>query len=95
MVGGAANSSHWPSILANITGIPIQVPGYNNWPALGAALLAGVGIGLFDDIETGLNHFNKPMIEINPDKNLMVMYEEKFAGYKTACTRVRQIPFGN
>jgi sugar (pentulose or hexulose) kinase len=95
MVGGAANSSHWPSILANITGITIQLPGYNNWPALGAALLAGVGIGLFDDIETGLHHFNKPIIEINPNENLMVMYEEKFSDYKTACTQLRQIPFGN
>jgi xylulokinase len=94
MVGGGANSPHWPTILANIIGVPIQLPDYDKWPALGAALLAGLGIKLFGNIETGLTHFNKPMIEINPDANLMLRFEEKFATYKTACNRVQQIPFG-
>lgn len=94
MVGGAANSTHWPEILANITGVPIQLPRYDNWPALGAALLAGVGIGLFSDFKAGLNHFNKSAIEINPNKNLIAQYDEKFAAYIAACTQFRQISSG-
>jgi sugar (pentulose or hexulose) kinase len=43
MVGGAAQSPYWPQILADITNLPIQLPQYDAWPALGAAILAGVG----------------------------------------------------
>jgi xylulokinase len=93
MVGGGANSPHWPVILANIIGVPIQLPAYDHWPALGAALLAGLGIGWFEDIEAGLTRFNKPMVEIHPDASWMVRCEEKFATYKAACNRVQQIPF--
>ncbi|MCA9948836.1 MAG: hypothetical protein KDE48_04275, partial [Anaerolineales bacterium] len=48
MVGGAAQSPHWPTILADVTNIPIRLPQYHNWPALGAAVLAGVGCGAFE-----------------------------------------------
>lgn len=88
MVGGAANSPHWPAIIANITGIPIQLPVYDNWPALGAALLAGVGAGLFDSIGTGLAHFKKPARNIEPDEQLMALYEENFKVYQAYCSRI-------
>jgi len=94
MVGGAANSPHWPAILANITGIPIRLPSYDYWPALGAALLAGVGVGLFKNIEAGLAHFGKPTRKIEPDDKLMALYAENFAVYQAACSQVRQIPTG-
>ena len=60
MVGGAARSSHWPGILANAAGVPIRLPLYDNWPALGAAVLAGFGAGLFEKFEDGVRHFRKP-----------------------------------
>ena len=48
MVGGAARSPYWPNILANVTGVPINLPQYDNWPALGGAVLAGVGCGVYE-----------------------------------------------
>jgi xylulokinase len=95
MVGGAANSPHWPAILANITGIPIRLPSYDNWPALGAALLAGVGVGSFENIGAGLTHFGKLVTDIEPDDDWVTFYTENFAAYQAACTQVRQIPTGN
>jgi xylulokinase len=92
MVGGAANSSHWPEILANITGTPIRLPAYDNWPALGAALLAGVGVGVFQNIEAALLHFGRPVRQIEPAAEWIAFYEENFAVYQTACVSVRQIP---
>ncbi len=59
MVGGAAQSPLWPIILANVTGIPIQLPQYDNWPALGAAILAGYGVGVFESYGAGLENFQK------------------------------------
>ncbi len=82
MVGGAAQSPYWPSILANITNLPIQIPDYDNWPALGAAILAGVGCGLFTDIKSAVELFKKPSIEILPDQIIREKYDQGFERYK-------------
>ena len=82
MVGGAAQSPYWPSILANITDLPIQIPDYDNWPALGAAILAGVGCGVFTDIKSAVELFNKPSIEILPDRHIQEKYDQGFERYK-------------
>jgi xylulokinase len=95
MVGGAANSSHWPLILANITGLPISLPDYDNWPALGAAVLAGVGVGLFENIVEGLVQLRKPVRELQPDSESMVLYNENFEMYKTYCATGRQLSKGH
>jgi hypothetical protein len=46
----------WPHIVAGVTALPLSLPrpcpeehrGGQHWPAVGAAILAGVGIGAFD-----------------------------------------------
>jgi xylulokinase len=46
-VGGAANSRVWTQIKADITGKTIHVPLSDQATTLGAALLAGVGVGVY------------------------------------------------
>jgi sugar (pentulose or hexulose) kinase len=82
MVGGAAQSPHWPAILADVLGIPIDVPQYDNWPALGAAILAGVGLGLFENIEDGQERFQKSAQHVAPDESLQSFYDASFMTYK-------------
>jgi len=48
MVGGAAKSPVWPKIVEEMTGIGVTVGGRSEG-ARGAALLAGVGMGLYRD----------------------------------------------
>jgi autoinducer 2 (AI-2) kinase len=50
IVGGASRSFLWPQILADINGIPIKVPVVKESPALGAAMCAGVGTGVYRDL---------------------------------------------
>ncbi|HIP70957.1 MAG TPA: hypothetical protein EYH05_06135, partial [Anaerolineae bacterium] len=82
MVGGAAQSPHWPQILADVTGIPIRLPAYDNWPALGTAVLAGVGIGAFESIADGLARFQKPARDVLPDAEMRGRYDEMFGLYQ-------------
>jgi sugar (pentulose or hexulose) kinase len=82
MVGGATQSPLWPTILANVTGIPIQLPQYDNWPALGAAILAGCGVGVFKDLAYGLEKFQKSQTEIIPQEELINQYERSFQKYQ-------------
>ena len=48
-MGGASNSVLWTQIKADVTGRRMQVPGSDTATALGAALLAAVGCGVYRD----------------------------------------------
>ncbi|MFT4106072.1 MAG: autoinducer-2 kinase [Lacrimispora sp.] len=48
--GGASNSPLWAQILSDVLGLPVKVPKVKEATALGAAILAGHGIGMFEDI---------------------------------------------
>lgn len=48
-MGGAANSELWVQIYADVTGCSISVPTSDTATTLGAALLAGVGVGLYEN----------------------------------------------
>jgi xylulokinase len=49
--GGGARSDIWRQIQADIFGYPLSTIGIDEGPALGAALLAGVGSGLYRSVE--------------------------------------------
>jgi xylulokinase len=50
-VGGGSRSAAWVQIKANVLGMPIHVPRILEASALGAALLAGVGAGVYGGFE--------------------------------------------
>ena len=45
--GGAAKGRLWPQIVADVLGVPVRVPVVKESTALGAAIYAGVGAGLY------------------------------------------------
>ncbi len=45
--GGAAKSALWGQILADVTGLPVRLPAVREASALGTALLAGMGAGVY------------------------------------------------
>lgn len=49
MVGGAARSPLWPQLVADLTETPVLVPGMTQAAAWGAAVIAGVGVGAFNN----------------------------------------------
>ena len=49
--GGASKGELWCQILADVTGCKVKVPKVKEATALGAALSAGVGVGIFSSIE--------------------------------------------
>jgi autoinducer 2 (AI-2) kinase len=52
LTGGAAKGELWPQIVADTLGIPVQVPVVKESTALGAAIYAGVGAGVYEDAGT-------------------------------------------
>lgn len=47
---GASKSPLWCQILCDVIGIPVHVPKVREATALGAAILAGIGVGIYTDI---------------------------------------------
>lgn len=82
MLGGAAKSRHWVQILASALGIPFHLPQYDNLPALGAAILAGMGTNVFDSIDDALTIFKKPTHTVAPIEALRREYDERFEAYQ-------------
>jgi len=54
LTGGAARSTLWPQILADVLGGPVSVPDHVESAALGAAVLAGRGAGVLADRGAGV-----------------------------------------
>ena len=50
-MGGSANSHLWTQIKSDVTGLPIIVSSSDTATTLGAAILAGVGVGIYDSFE--------------------------------------------
>ena len=78
--GGAAKSPLWSQILADVLGMPVKVPLVKEATALGAAILAGYGAGLYKSIEEGAARTVKWDRIFQPNMENHKTYEE---AYKT------------
>ncbi|KAF3996274.1 FGGY-family carbohydrate kinase [Glaciimonas immobilis] len=80
VVGGAAHSDLWMQMIADVTGYQVYTIEENVEAALGAALLAAVGIGLVDD-----NAAKKGWVTLvprtTPDSVARVRYDHAFSIY--------------
>lgn len=53
-MGGAANSTLWMQIYADVIGCKISIPTSDTATTLGAAILAGVGVGMYNSFEEAI-----------------------------------------
>jgi xylulokinase len=82
MVGGAAQSPLWPQIVADVSGLPVLLSQYTHGPALGAAILTGVGLGIFDSVEAARDHFQVSARRIEPVETHEPVYDWQYAAYR-------------
>ncbi len=82
VVGGATQSQTWTQILADICNVPLLLTQYAHWPALGAAILAGFGAGVFDTLKAGIARFQRSPRRITPNESHKRLFNEQFQIYK-------------
>lgn len=80
-MGGAANSRVWTQIKSDVTGKVIKIPTSDTATALGAALLAGVGIGMYKDFRQAVDSTIKITRIHEPDMKAHAVYEKYFEIY--------------
>lgn len=79
--GGATKSVLWNQIQADIYGRPVQTLCESESTVLGAAILAGVGAGLFSSVEDGVARMVRVRHEIEPFMPRHALYEEMYETY--------------
>lgn len=81
--GGAAKSPAWLQIQSDIYNVPLIVADTEEQAGMGAAIAAGVGVGLYRDIEEGCRRavkYKNWAIEPNPANHRV--YQEYYEMYK-------------
>ena len=88
LAGGANQSPVWPQILADVSGVPLQVAGYADWAALGAAILAGWGIRAYANLEDGIARLQPQLQRLEPNRSLSEFYLQRLASYQSISRAV-------
>lgn len=80
-MGGSANSHIWTQIKSDVTGCPIEVPASDTATTLGAAILAGVGTGIYTDFEEAARQTVTLLRRHEPDPTAAPTYDTAYARY--------------
>ena len=82
-MGGAANSHLWTQIKSDITGKPIDVPSSDTATTWGAAMLAGVAVGMYKDFKSAADKTIKIHRAHMPNSENSDIYNTAFETYLT------------
>ena len=97
-VGGGAKSPLWRQIFADVTGVRVFVPRILETGTLGAAILAGVSVGLFPTVAEAAERLVKVVATHTPDPRWRERYDQMYRIYRDLEDRVAplypQLPVG-
>lgn len=90
LTGGGARSPFWAQMFADICGIPIEIAEVEESGALGVALLAGVAVGNWPDLETAAAQTTSIAARYEPDLVAKADYDGWFELYRQTRDVYRQ-----
>ena len=91
LAGGASKSPVWTQIIAEIAGRPLRVPGMADLACAGAAMMAGVGCGMFADTEEAARRLAPGGREVEPDPARAEAYREVFESYQRGARALHEL----
>ncbi|HEY1683283.1 MAG TPA: xylulokinase [Tepidisphaeraceae bacterium] len=80
--GGGARSEFWRQLQADIYNTPIVLTNASEGPAYGVAILAGVGTGVWNNVEEACKACIKKPEKISPNKKRAMEYDRFFNTYE-------------
>jgi xylulokinase len=81
MLGGGAKNRIWSQTLADMTGIPVATLTQTENASMGAALIAGVGVGIFKDFEIACGVCVKLQARYEPNPANYAVYRKVYSEY--------------
>lgn len=89
--GGGARSPVWPQMFADGLDVPVTVAQAQETGALGAAIGAGVGGGLFADYDAGIAAMTRSKASFTPDPALRTHYDSRYERYLQVTNALRPL----
>lgn len=80
-MGGSANSLLWTQIKADVTGKKIIVPSSDTATTLGAVILTGVGIGMYNSFEEAVERTVEIKRTHEPNPEMKPVYDKNYETY--------------
>ncbi|CUX21518.1 xylulokinase [Clostridium sp. C105KSO13] len=87
--GGGAKSPLWKKIIANVMNLKVDVIESEEGPGYGGAILAAVGCKEFSSVEEAAENLVKIVKTIEPDKELVDKYEERYQKFRKIYPTVK------
>jgi len=81
IIGGGSKSRLWSQIISDVFGVELVKPAYED-ASFGTALLAGIGVGVFEDLKEAVETLVEPERKITPNLERYRYYEKLFRIYK-------------
>ena len=93
-MGGSANSLLWTQIKSDVTGKRIVVPSSDTATTLGAVILAGVGIGMYDSFEEAVNRTVVLKRSHDPNLRNKEIYDQNYETYLQLYDHLKDVMAG-
>jgi xylulokinase len=90
-VGGGTRNRLAMQIKADMAGMPIEVPALEEATPLGAAILAGIGVGLYRDEQDAFARVYRPGEVVEPDAAATAVYDQRFPVYERLYPALKEI----
>ena len=91
-VAGGARGKLWLQIKADVTGFPVSVPRELETTALGAAMLAGVAVGFFANLQEAAQAAISVATYVEPNSQHRQAYDDAYALYRDVYDALQE-PF--
>lgn len=89
--GGGAKSPLWKKIIANVMNVTVEVIESEEGPGYGAAILAAVGCGIYQNIHEAAQKLVKVTETVEPSPGLVLKYEERYRKFKKIYPALKNI----
>jgi xylulokinase len=89
--GGGARSSLWRQIQADVYGQGVEIVQAEEGAAYGAALLAGVGAGVWGSVDAACDAVVHVAGRTAPDPQAVIVMQESYARYRRIYPALRSI----
>jgi xylulokinase len=90
-IGGATKNEFWMQNKADMIGKPIETPEIEEPTPLGVAILAGIGVGLYENVQDAYEKVYKPGKVYQPNLELTKKYHKWFKTFETMYPSLKDL----
>ena len=91
VTGGVSRNTFWIQNKADMLGLPVAVLENADGSPLGAALVAGLGLGLYPNAQEAIKRVQSPAKVYQPRQQFTAMYKKQFESYKQLYPSLKSI----